>query len=452
MSAVRTVDARAGAADPAVADRSTTDRSTTDRPDVTGPAGTRPSATMTLAQARRIALAAQGFGAGRTSGPITMRQVQRVIDAVGVFQIDSVNVLSRSHYLPVFSRLGAYPRALLDRACSARPRRLVEYWAHEASYLPPTTHRLLRFRMARVHDDAWGGMVRIAREQPAVVAAVRDFVAEAGPVTAAQIERSLAPAKARDRSNWGWNWTDTKRAVSFLFWAGELSSAGRTLQFERRYDLPERVLPPEVVAAPDPDPQQAHRELIEIAARAHGIATLRCLRDYFRLRPEPARTAVAELVDEGTLLPVAVQGWPRPVYLHAEARIPRRLQARALLSPFDSLIWERQRTQELFGFRYRIEIYTPAQSRVHGYYVLPFLLGDRLVARVDLKADRSAGGGGALRVQAAWREPGTGLAEAVALGEELTSMAGWLGLDAVQVADRGDLAADLAAVLAGRAG
>ncbi|HET9658558.1 MAG TPA: crosslink repair DNA glycosylase YcaQ family protein [Kineosporiaceae bacterium] len=408
--------------------------------------------TFTLAQARRIALAAQGFGTGRFPGAVTLRQVQRVVGAVGVLQIDSVNVLSRSHYLPVFSRLGPYPRALLDRACSSAPRRLVEYWAHEASFIPPATHRLLRFRMARVHDEAWGGMVRIAREQPALVAAVRDYVAQAGPVTAAQIERDLAPEACRDRSRWGWNWTDTKRAVSFLFWSGELSSAGRTAQFERRYDLPERVLPPEIAGAPDPSPRQAHHDLVEIAARAHGVATLRCLRDYFRLRPEPVKAAVAELVEEGVLRPVTVKGWNRPVYLHTEARIPRRISARALLSPFDSLIWERQRTEELFGFRYRIEIYTPAASRVHGYYVLPFLLGDRLAARVDLKADRSPGGGGVLRVQAAWREPEAEPGVAGELAEELLLMACWLGLDEVHVAGRGDLAADLAAALPAKSG
>ncbi|WP_406831785.1 crosslink repair DNA glycosylase YcaQ family protein [Pedococcus sp. KACC 23699] len=388
---------------------------------------------LTRAQARRIALAAQGFLDPRPApGTATMRHVQRVVDRVQVVQIDSVNVVARSQYLPFFSRLGPYDTDLLDRARDRSPRRLVEYWAHEASLVPPTTWPLLDFRMQRAHADAWGGMQRVALEHPGLVAAVKAEVLAGGPLTSRQVEVALEHDLPRGRDEWGWNWSLVKNALEHLFWSGEITSAGRTAQFERRYASLERVLPKEVAAvavdrAQRPPHEEAFRELVMIAARAHGVGTEQCLRDYFRLKPEQARPALVSLVAEGRLFPATIEGWKRPAYLHPEARRPRRVQAQALLSPFDSLIWQRERTAAIFGFDYRLEIYVPAHQRVHGYYVLPFLYGDTLVARCDLKADRAAG---VLRLQSVHWEPGAPEEARAALADELGLMAQWLGLAA----------------------
>jgi uncharacterized protein len=389
---------------------------------------------LTQAQARRIAIVAQGFTDPRPApGEATMRHVQRVIDRVGIIQIDSVNVLTRSQYLPLFSRLGPYDTALLDRARDVGPRRLVEYWAHEASLIPPQTWPLLNFRMKRALSDSWGGMQRVAFEHPELVQAVFAEVTARGPLTSRQLESALEHDLPRDKTEWGWNWSLVKAAVEHLFWAGRISSVGRTSQFERRYASLERVLPKTVAArsiSPEvrPSDQDAFRQLMMIAAKAHGVGTEQCLRDYFRLKPEQARPAIEALVTAGELMPVSVDGWRRPAYLHKDVRLPRRVHAEALLSPFDSLIWQRDRTLALFGFHYRLEIYVPAHLRVHGYYALPFLFGDTLVARVDLKADRAAN---TLRVQGVHWEPGTPPEAKPALDRHLADMASWLDLAAV---------------------
>ncbi|GGK27658.1 hypothetical protein GCM10010124_20300 [Pilimelia terevasa] len=396
---------------------------------------------LSLAQARRVALAAQGFADRPPAGEPDIRHLRRVLGRVALLQIDSVNVLQRAHYLPMFSRLGAYPTALLDRAAYRRPAELFEYWGHEASLVPVGLQPALRWRMAAAHTHAWGGMRQVARDSPELVDWVRQEVYDRGPLTAAEIEHDVPRASG----NWGWNWSAVKRALEWLFWSGEVCAADRTPGFARRYAAPHRVLPAAVLAAPTPEPAAAHRTLVEVAARALGVAAARELRDYFRQPPLPARAAIAALVEEGVLTPVAVQGWRQPAYLHRDARLPRSVRAGALLSPFDPLVWERDRAARLFDFRYRIEIYVPAAKRVHGYYVLPFLHRERLVARVDLKADRRAA---VLRVPAAWREPDAAPGPtAEALAAHLYRLAEWLGLGTVLAPEGGDLAAPLAAAL-----
>jgi uncharacterized protein YcaQ len=305
----------------------------------------------------------------------------------------------------------------------------VELW-------PVMQHRMASYREKR---GKWG----IVDEKPELEANLVAEVRDRGASTA----RSLDDGLPRSMDHWGWNWSETRRVLDYLFTAGELAIAGRNSQFEILYDLPERVIPPEILALPTPSVEEASRELIRRAARSHGVATGPDLRDYYRMPVATAAAAVAELVEEGELLPVEVQGWTRPAYLHRDARLPRRVDARALLSPFDPVVWERRRTEELFGFRYRIEIYVPAPQRVHGYYVLPFLLRDRVVGRVDLKADRQFdAGAGCLVVKAAYAEPGAPADTAEELAAELRQLAGWLGLASIAVEPRGDLAPALVAL------
>ena len=379
---------------------------------------------ISLRSARRIALAAQGFGAKRPAS-VNAGHLRRTVERLSLHQIDSVNVLARAHYLPAFSRLGSYDRRLLDRAAwgPKSKRSLFEYWAHEASLVPLELYPLLRWRMAEAErgEIGWGSLRAFAGEKRHEADAVLHRIRAEGPMAASDFDQG------KSRGGW-WGWGEAKRALEWLFWAGLLTTATRRTSFERVYDLPERVLPADVLALPTPSPADARRQLIERSAHALGVATASDLRDYFRLKPEPARIVIDELVEEQVLTPVTVEGWRSPAYLHRDARIPRRIEAQALLAPFDPLVWERSRTERLFGFRYRIEIYTPAAKRVHGYYVLPFLLGDRLVGRVDLKADRQRSR--LLARQVMW-EPGAAADARERLDAELRLMADWLGLESV---------------------
>ena len=396
--------------------------------------------TLRNAEARRIALAAQGFGVPRLERPVTMRDVQAVASRLAQFQIDSINVVTRAHFMPLFSRLGPYDAALLERAAHQPPRRLFEYWGHAASLIDISLQPLLRFRMQPGFRDVWTGVERVAQQNADLIPFIREEVAARGPISA----RELEIAEQRDRSNWGWNWSRVKTVLEWLFYVGEVTSAYRNSQFERVYDLPERVIPSSVLAMPTPSPQDSVTGLVRRAAAALGIAAESSLRDYFRTRRDMTRIAITTLVENGELIPVLVDGSGNgPWYLWHQARVPRRITTRALLSPFDSMIFERARLERLFDFIYRIEIYVPGPKRIHGYYVYPFLLGEDFVARVDLKADRSRG---VLRVNAAWIEPGYDAFDvATELASELKIMAEWLGLGAVEIVPRGDLAPALAA-------
>lgn len=397
------------------------------------PSGRTGTAHLSNAEARRIALAAQGFTDRRPTGRVDRRHLRRVVERMGLIQIDSVNVLVRSQELPLFARLGPHPRTLIDDA--SRAGELFEYWVHEASHVPVDLHPSMRWKMQGDHQ--WKSVSRLVERRPGFVDEVYRRIRDDGPIVAGDLDQRVGP-----KGTW-WDWDDGKVALEHLFHTGAVAALRRPSDFARVYDLAERVLPADVLARPTPAEPDARKELLVRAARHHGVATLEDLTDYHRQRNPPCRPLVQELVEEGRLMPATVEGWSRPAYLHPDAVLPRWVGARALLSPFDPVVWNRDRTERLFGFRYRIEIYVPAAKRQYGYYVLPFLLGDELVGRVDLKADRA---NRRLLVQGAFGEPG--IDEPYVAGElaaELASMASWLGLDrGVEVQPRGGLATALA--------
>jgi len=399
---------------------------------------------LTAAQARRVAVAVQGFHEPTPAGPVTRAHLKRLIARLQVVQLDSVSVAVRAHYAPVFSRLGPYDRDILDRAAwshSARsPRLLVEYWAHEAALMAVDDWPLLRWRMREYQHGRWG--TEIVKKNAKLADDVIEAVGELGPSTAGQIEAHLESVPRGRKGPW-WDRSDTKWVAEALWAAGVLTTATR-IGFARHYDLTERVLPAEVVDR-QVDEGDAIRELALRAATALGVGTEADIRDYFRLGARQVKPAIADLLAAGTLERVEVEGWTAPAYLRTGQIVPRRDRGTALLCPFDPLIFFRPRVERLFGFHYRVEIYTPAPKRQFGYYVWPFLMDGDLVGRVDLKADRVAG---ALQVVGAFTENGQDRSRvAAALAGELRSMAGWLGLDDVSVGERGDLAGKLQSAL-----
>jgi len=414
--------------------------------------------TLSLAEARRLAVASQGF----TSKPArpSIDHLRKLAARVPAFQIDSVNVLARAHYVPAFARLGPYPVAALD-ALAYEKRELFEYWGHAACLLPVALYPLFRYRMEK--HAAWTQR-HLRSRRGAYMAQAYAEVGERGPLAAADLSNPGTRS-----GNW-WGWSAGKAALEHLFDAGLIAIAGRR-GFERLYDLAERVIPQSAREAKAPAREQAMKQLIELAAKAQGVGTFDDLVGYFyidgtsdrsgpeprwarasgaeRRRPKPvARQLVAELVEAGRLVPAHVEGWQNPAYLHAAARVPRAIEARGLVTPFDSLVWDRRRLHRLFGMKYSIEIYTPVRKRIYGYYVCPFLLGDTLVARCDLKADRARK---TLVVHGAFLERGQNAGRvAPELARELNSLRAWLQLDAIEIAGRGNLSAKLRRVISAR--
>ena len=393
---------------------------------------------LSAAEARRVALAAQGFGAKRAASAGT-RQLNLTLQRLGVLQLDSVNVFERSHYLPVFARLGPYDKALLDRLVFTPRSPFIEYWAHQASLIPIEDWPLWGWRR-RHYGQERSGYVDWAREHASMLDFVLAELRERGALTAGMIEHEGSTRKG----SW-WGWSEVKTALEVLFMRGDVVASHRR-NFERFYDLPERKISAELLER-EVDDRDAVRELVRTSVRALGVGTLRDISDYFRILQAPVKSALAELVDAGEVVPVSVDGWGRgPAYLDASATVPRRIETVALLSPFDPVVWERERSLRMFGFHYRIEIYTPAPKRVFGYYTLPLRIDEALVGRIDLKSDRQAG---VLRVQSAWREDDAAV-DLERTAELLRTIASWQGLGGIEVMRRGDLAEAVAGALGTR--
>ncbi len=395
------------------------------------------SESLSSSEARRLAITSQGLTQPRPRGRADRRHLRRVFGHVGVIQIDSVNVVARAQELALFARLGRHQRDLLPNASA--DGELFEYWGHQASHIPVEHHRLYRWKMAKAQEEGmWKGLIRMQQERPGYVESIYQAVKERGPVVAGELSERTLP-----KGTW-WDWDHAKQALEWLFWTGRITARRRVNDFARVYDLPERMLPAAALAAPTPTEPEARKELLFLAARSLGVATAGDLANYHGQLLSKVKTLVGELVEEGRLVPISVDGWSAAAYAPPDMRVPRHCPARTLLSPFDSLMWDRSRVERLFGFRYRIEIYTPAPKRIFGYYVLPFLLGEELVARVDLKADRA---GSRLLVRGAYAEPGVpDLLVAEELADELGTMARWLALERVVVESRGDLAPALQAI------
>jgi uncharacterized protein len=395
---------------------------------------------VSIGSARRIALAAQGFSTSRPIGRVDRRHLAKSLGAMGVIQIDSVNVLVRSQELPLFARLGSHPRHLIPHATANGE--LFEYWGHAAAHLPTADHRLWRWKMEASVGGPWRSIHDLRRRRPGYIESILERVRTQGAVTAGEL------SERTERKGPWWDWDDAKEALEYLFMSGQLTATRRGSDFARVYDLPHRVIPREHLKSPTPSRADAHRELLDKAGRSLGIATAYDLADYYRLQLSESKGYIEELVEAGRLRRVRVEGWKEVAFLHIDAREPRRVDAMALLSMFDPVVWNRRRDERLFDFHYRIEIYTPAPKRTFGYYVLPFLFGERIAARVDLKADRVSG---ALMASGLFAEEGVDRRRvAVALADELRLMADWLALDEVKIGRRGDLADPVRRILKGR--